>query len=637
MVRAWASGTDRERTVLFGLWALAVLSCLLGLALPPAADHHRGLQQQVLDLARVVSTASLAAVLVLGPGLVWRARRHRRGLGLAFLPLPGLALLVAVASLAWVAGDEVSPRLIAFLVLLPVLGGLLVGALRTRPGAMLEREERFALLVAGCVLGIAAARALWSIGPEGELYAETVSRTLEVGDRSDSRIPFHIVQLVAYGTAPFSDLGNGYFWPYNFSDRGPLAGLASAPLVFLAGGRPSAGMPDQPWVPFDAQGFMAYRLAMMTFACTAFLSLWTLTRRLAGDRAARLALLLAATTPFLVHDVWFTWPKLLAASFVLLAVESLLDGRALRAGLLVGIGYLAHPLALLSLPVVALLALWPLVGARVRRPHVRAAALVLGGTLACLVAWRLVNGSHYTQANFLDYLTRAGPNTPPTGEITVSSWLEHRLESVANTLVPLRLFLFSERDPAINAVDLSCEPSCFEGSPGAVHFFFQHWNALPFGVGIVFFALLSLSLWRAARRWPWAVFVTVVLPFLGFTVYWGGASTGMLREGLHTWILTLLAVVAVEQADRRFAWLCSRPIRALLALRAVEVLLIAVVPTLATRHRLIDGSFALTDVLALSAMVALSAALAASLWREPFSRVHGRPRAGHTVAVAEQD
>jgi hypothetical protein len=46
---------------------------------------------------------------------------------------------------------------------------------------------------------------------------------------------------------------------------------------------------------------MSYRLAMMTFASTAFLGVWGLARRVAGAAAARLALILAVTTPFLVH------------------------------------------------------------------------------------------------------------------------------------------------------------------------------------------------------------------------------------------------------------------------------------------------------------------------------------------------
>jgi hypothetical protein len=124
------------------------------------------------------------------------------------------------------------------------------------------------------------------------------------------------------------------------------------------------------WTPFDAQGFMAYRLAMMTFASTSFLSVWALTRRLAGERAAWLAVLLGVTTPFLVHEIWFTWPKLLAASFVLMAALRLLDRRWISAGVFVGVGYLVHPLVLLSIPALLLLALWPLRGMELLRPRI---------------------------------------------------------------------------------------------------------------------------------------------------------------------------------------------------------------------------------------------------------------------------
>ena len=82
------------------------------------------------------------------------------------------------------------------------------------------------------MLGFAIGRALWSLGPEGELFAGTISRTLQVGDRSDSRIPFLIPQLIAHHHGPYSQIATEYFAPYNFSSRGPLPGLASAPIVF---------------------------------------------------------------------------------------------------------------------------------------------------------------------------------------------------------------------------------------------------------------------------------------------------------------------------------------------------------------------------------------------------------------------
>jgi hypothetical protein len=612
--------------VLLGLWGLAVLACFLGFALRPPAGGHRDVAQQALDLVRVAATVALAIVLVLGPGLALRVCHRPRHLALGFVPLPGLGLLVVTGCVAWALSKEIHPRVVCTVLLAPVFVWLLVCIVRVGPEEVLTPEERRVLLIVAAVLGIAVGRSVWSLGPLGELYAGTNFRTLEVGDRSDSRVPFGVVQLVAHGHSPFGSLARGYFQGYSFSYRGPLSGIASTPVVLLSGGRPPIGAAS-PWSPVDSQGFMSYRLAMMTFASTAFLSLWTLTRSLGGERAARLALLLAATTPFLVHETWFTWPKLLAASLVLLAAVTLIHGRFLEAGLLVGVGYLVHPLALLSVPALGLLALWPLAGASVRRPRVEATLLMLGAVAVCLIGWRLANGSHYTQSGFLDYLTQAGTaNTlhatliralgghPPP--VTPSDWLSDRLVSVGNTLVPLRLFLFSAQDQGVNSASQACFPFCSGGSPGIVHFFFQYWTGVPFGMAIVFFPLLLQSVWRAARRWMWAVTATVIVPFVVFAVYWGGASTGLLREGLHVWVFTLLVVVALEQQRERFAWLRKAPLRALLALRSAEVLLVAMLPTLVTRHRLYQRQFRLSDIVAVAVMVALSGWLGILVWRE---------------------
>jgi hypothetical protein len=592
----------RERAVMLCLLALAGLACLLGLLKAPSSGPHDG-AEQALDLIRVLSTVSLVVVLLFGPGIAARALSRRLGnAGLAFLPLPGLGLLVATGGLAWALAGEVHPNVTCFALLAPALGLLLGCLLVAGPAELLDAAERRCLLIAGAALGLAVARALWSLGPEGELYAGTISRTLEVGDRSDSRISFIVPQLVAHDAGPYSRLATSFFFPYDFSSRGPLPGLASTPIVFLTGGRPPATLAEQPWNPFDPQGFMAYRLAMMAFACTALVSLWDLVRRLMGGAAARFALLLAATTPFLLHEAWFTWPKLLAASFVLLAGICAIQGRPLRAGLLAGVAYLMHPVALISLPALALIILWPLRGASWRRPRIGRLLAFAAGLGAFLLAWRLINGDHFTQGVFTDYLAQAGTDLDPGAR----SWLSFRLDSLANTLVPLFLPLSSGDNAAINIVGGT--------SPTSVHFFFQYWNTLPFGLAIVFFPLLLLSLWRAAQRWPWPVAATVVVPFAAFATYWGASSTGMMREGLQAWALTLIAVVACQQAAAGFPWLRSRPVRALLALRAAEVLAMAVWPMLVSRQILLGDSFALTDAIALLAMAAFSAALGALIW-----------------------
>lgn len=593
--------------------ALAALGCLLGLLAEPSQGIHGGIREQLLDLLHLLGTTALALSLLLGPGILWRALGDpHRAPSLGFLFLPGLGMLIAIGGLAWALAGNADPRATCFAVAAPVLATLLAGLLWAPPEEIFDPEERRCLLVVGCVLGLAVARALWSLGPEGELYAGTISRTLEVGDRSDSRISFIVPTLVAHGAGPYGSLGTEQFSPYNFSSRGPLPGLASAPVVLLSGGRPPAGYPDQPWAPFDAQGFMAYRLAMMSFACTAFLALWDLTRRLAGPAAGYFALLLAATTPFLVHEVWFTWPKLLAAALVLLAAICVISERPLQSGLLVGLGSLMHPVALLSLPVLALLALWPLRGARWDRPRLMQLLLLGAGLAVFVIAWRLVNGSHYEQSGFLNYFSQAGADPSPH----LGPWLEFRLKSLANTVVPGLLPFASATNPSINAVG--------DTSPAVVHFFFQYWNTLPFGVAIVFFPLLLVGLWRAGRRWPWGVFAAVVVPLLLFTVYWGPLVVGMMREGLQTWALTLFVVIACGQAASGFGWLRSKPVRIVLVLRAVEVMAMALVPTLATRHELIGHAFRLTDVVAIVAMLAFGACLAALVWSATPDL--GRPR-----------
>jgi small-conductance mechanosensitive channel len=139
---------------------------------------------------------------------------------------------------------------------------------------------------------------------------------------------------------------------------------------------------------------------------------------------------------------------------------------------------------------------------------------------------------------------------------------------------------------------------------------------VPFGLGIVFFPLLLISLWRALRTWPWGVTVGIIVPFLVFSVCWGGASTGMLREGLHAWVLTLLVVVALEQQSERFAWWRKPWLRGLLSLRAVEVLLVAMLPTFVTTGRLYQDQFRWTDFVAVAAMVVLTGYLGIQVWRE---------------------
>jgi hypothetical protein len=617
IAKSHRGGVGGERMVMLAILALAALGVLVGLIDPPNLGVHAYRSEQLLDLVRTAGTAALAIAILLGPGVVWKAARPaERPLGLAFLPLPGLVLLFSTGLLAWALGGTLAPRDVCLAVLAPVLLALFAAALLGTTDDVFEPDERRCLAAVGIVLGLAIARALWSLGPEGELYSGTISRTLEVGDRSDSRISFILPQLLAAHERPFGPFATEMFSPYNFSSRGPLPGLASAPISLLGGGHPPESFPEEPWAPYDYGGFAGYRLAMMVFACTAFLALWDLTRRLAGSAAAWFTLLLAATTPFLVHEVWFTWPKMLAAALVLAAAICVVERRPFAAGLLAGLGYLMHPVALLSLPVLGLLALWPLRGARWDRPRIMQAVGLVAGLVVFLLAWRLLNGSHYDQSQFLNYFKSAGIDIHPD----VGTWTVYRLHSLANTTVPLLLPLADANSPSINVVGGS--------SPGVIHFFFQYWNTVPFALGIVFLPMLLVGLWRALRRWPWATVATVLIPFALFVVYWGSSTSGLMREGLQTWALTVIVVLGCEQAASGFGWLRSTPARVVLVLRVVEVFAVAVVPTIATRQELVASLYPVTDTVAVVTMTALSVALAVLIWKQkppPEAAARSRP------------
>ncbi len=583
----------RERIVMLGFVALAALACVLGAADPPSSGPQGAPSAELLDFIRVAATAALAVTLMLGPGVAWRALGGRR-IRLGFMALPGLAILAAIGGAAWALAGSVDPETLAFACCSPLLGLILGVLLASGPEEIFDPEEQRALLITSLALLLAIAKSLWSVGPAGEWFAGGISRTLNPEGRPDSRISYQVVQLIANGAHPYGSAANTLFAPYNFSSRGPWSGMASAPIVFLSGGHPPLAPPEEPWRPFDAQGFMAYRLAMITFSGTVFLALWELVKRLGGIRAARFALLLAISTPFLYAELWFTWPKLLAVTFVLLAATLLIERKAFRSGLMVGGGFLAHPSALGGLFALGPISLWPIRGASWKRPQILSALLLAAGTAIAVIFWREVNGPHLLQNQFFEYLTQAYPNPHPT----LFEWIRFRGHNVLNTLVPLYLPLADSHNPSINMVGGT--------SPPVVHFFFQYWTSVPFAFAIVFLPMMLASLWRALRRWPWAITATILLPFAAFAIYWGQNTSGLLREGMQAWVLAVIAVIALQQASVGFPWFRSRTARVVLVLRAFEVLALAVGATLgthgfdplSTKYRLNDACAFLTVVLA---------------------------------------
>lgn len=506
-------------------------------------------------------TVALALVLVLGPGIVWRAWRCSSLLSLLWV---GPLWLALGGTLCWALGGFIPPSWIALVWVLGTLLGVSYLTLRLSIWQSWSSiERRLLFLIPICVLG-AAAKAAFSGGPPGELYHGRISRTLEIGDRGDSRISFHTVQLVGNHLSPNEPEGAKYFAPWHFSARGPLAGLAAVPLVLALGNQPPLSQPEQPWVPFDPQGFAAYRIVMITLASLSLVALSALIKRIAGEQRAWIGAALLALSPFFWHELYFTWPKLITAAWVLGAFLLLLEGRAVRSGLWLGVAYLWHPLALLSTP---FFNFW-LLGER-QQPRLRRffrSCLFGIMVLAVMGAWLLMNGQNPSQGGFFQYFRAAdGVYDAPAGV-----WWASRWASFANTFIPLHVLWCCAENPAFNAIGTR--------SSDVVQFFFQYWTAVPFAVGIATWVVLLPACFRGIGRHPQVAALTLIAPALLFIAYMGIVSTGIMRDGGHVLFLTGWVFLVWAAGDQVPAWILGLGFG---ALRASEVFAMMFVPSLA--------------------------------------------------------
>lgn len=592
-----------------------VVICFAAIAVVSLAVFARPLGEQASPAGACVRTflvVVLTTAVLVGPGLALRFYVSRlAGASVGWLILPGGALLAATGLLAWVlAAHGVPAALTSRVVLIPLtiaLLGLAIGSLWRR--GSLETGDATAFTIVLFLLLVGVGRDLYSVGVVGELYGGLVSRTYEATIIPDSRISYHTVQLVANGAPPYGKFAHSLLAPYNFSSRGPLPGLAAAPIVLSSGAQVPAVLPDQPWAPFDQQGFAAYRLAMETFAVFALLSLYSLMRVVSSTRTALFALVLAATTPFVVHEVYFTWPKLATAGMLLLSAEQVLRRRPLRAGLLVGLAYLLHPSGLFWLPALLILEVlwvWREEPSRRLRAIVWVVGLTLAGSVVVVAGWQLVNlghtsGGHRGQGSFLEYPLEAAQRRA-TG---FRDWADWRLQTLSDTLIPFHQFLTDSTQP------YTLPPG--QPARAAVRLGLGYWGTLPLGGGILFYPLLLFGLARAAIRYPFLTVGCIVLPFLAFVLYWGSVNLGLLQQGMHAWVLGTLAMYALVRSGSR--WWPLRLERCILTLRVPEVGFMILFPAVWTQRTLISPSYRITDTVALAAMAVGLGGLMWCLWR----------------------
>ncbi len=607
-----------------------MLHVVVGALWPPDRHSPAGGDSLLVTSAgwglRLLLTLSVAVAVVLGPGLYLRQRTRESFLfGPAFVWVPGTLVLAVTGAVAWLLADQVAPELTVAVVLVPVLAVLTYWATRVPVRSVFVPGEAAVVGLLVVVVLVGVGKSTWSQSPTDELYAGTPSRTLEAGDRSDSRVPFHVVQLVAHGDHPY-DLRTGahYFFPYHFSDRPPLAGVSAAPVVLSSGAEPPVFLRSPPWEPFDREGFAAYRITMELLAATVVLSTFGLLRAFCSRRLAWAGTLVVAMTPFVIHEVYFTWPKLLAASFGVAALAALLSRRPGIAGALLGLSYLAHPggvFVALAVAAIWLGVTWPRRTRSAKSPDragstawlasvARSGALLALGLVAAVVLWRLANiavDGDFDNDRFTRYLFEANTVRP----VELSQWIESRLRSVGNTLVPFELFVWDHDAGPLNP------PPDAPLNPLVIPFTFQYWNTVPFGVGIVYFPLFLAGLWRFGRRNPAVALAGILVPFLIFATYWGSSASGLLREGLQGWLVFALLAAFLGHSAYDGGWRrrWARVLRVVMPLRGVEVLVMLVASTAWTGGWFGDHRFVLTDLAGLGLMFGGVGVMMVLAWR----------------------
>ena len=487
--------------------------------------------------AQILATFALGLILLVLPGLACARKVSSLEIRAALLVGSGPLLLASIGAAAWALGQWISPV---------VTGEIGAGLVWSAVGWLVWLQPR-AFEISGAlqrVLVIAAlgslaaiAKAAYSGGPEGELFRGEVRRSLAVGNRTDSETSYCVVQVVARGLSPFSAEAGAYFAPWSFFSRGPLAGLAAAPLVF-ATAKPPIARATARWQPFDPWGFTSYRIAMAILASLSGVALFLVLTAFVDERRAVLGSAAMALCPFVLHEVMFTWPKLAATAGLLISFL-LADRRRLAwSGIALALSYLLHPLALLWTPWIGLWVIGrgdrTIRGTAARGAYFAVPLLVtVGPWMAGSKHVQKITGSFFaSQSAFFSYFIWAEGQPR-----SLATWLLSRWNNFSNTFLPFWLHFFNEGHADLNSIYGVAGP--------LVKFAFSWWNTLPLGMGLLLWATCSIAIVRAWRSFSIAISLFILGPAVLLCLYWGDKSTGLMRECGHPLVPAIIAVTVI--------------------------------------------------------------------------------------------
>lgn len=502
-------------------------------------------------IAALVSTATAAVIggFIFASGILltrrWSAGREHVAIayGLGVLGLVSFAVFIAY----WM-----SPRagvLLSFV----VIGASLVHLGIERAWRHWRVALPLVAIAAGILLTYLAILGFRASGAGDFYLVREFARGL--AQTPDNLLSFLVSDRIANGLPTHDFLDN-----WNGSDRPPL--LAGFILLVRGLAAPVMGVQNA------AFGASVIGQLLWVPALFAFLRAWGFSRA-----ASAPALLLVGAAGTTLVNTLYTWPKLMAAAFVLASCALLLDAIRRRrfftrsfvgAVLLFTLAVLSHGAAAFSLPLVVGLGIAAYRGQRPRRILATTAVAGFAGLLVYL-PWMLYQRLadppgdrllkwHLAGVIDEDSRTFAQAAADAYGSLTPAEWLAGRLANLAAVFDPRPFGSATATDPLQARVEAEA---------------FTTTAALGLAAALIVVVTVIIAI-RAVRTrtlvWTDRRFLLLVAASLACILFWcllmflPGSTT--VHQGSHVWLLILIAAP--------IAWIATRHRRIALGLVAVQ-------------------------------------------------------------------
>jgi len=315
------------------------------------------------------------------------------------------------------------------------------------------------------------------------------------------------------------------FLPWSIGDRTPLYNLTGAFFLGLIG--------DQYWV---LQVFNCLSSGILLFPT------YLISEELFDRRAARLTSLFVSINSYLMENSLYTWPKSMAAYFVLLFIYFLIVGRNFWWGCSAGLGYLTHGYSLLYLPIALLF-----LSKRSLKKWLFSITIVFGavvlwsffsywntGSPGRMIYYPLcVHGAEMVLKNTSTGILNVFLKTP----ILTIAFI--RLRNLYRTCIPWPFFFFLIEDPIIR------EMFWFEYWNPRIAFHNVVWlyysNTLMGALGVILYGATIHSILRRKK----ATSRFVLLPFFTSLVFVGWVTDGLARQTFQP-LIPIMIAIAIE-------------------------------------------------------------------------------------------